>query len=42
MDDAMRTMKKLNHIKGKMNISTTFSLDEKILGEQNFEKQQKP
>ena len=42
MDDAMRTMKMLNHIKGKMDISTTFSPDEKIAGEQKFEKQKKP
>ena len=33
MDDAIRTMKKLNHLKGKMNISTTFSPDEKIARE---------
>ena len=42
MDIAMRTIKMLNHIKGKKTISTTFSTNKKIACEQQFEKQQKP
>ena len=42
MDIAMKTIKMLNHIKGKKSISNTFSTDDKIAGEQQFEKQQKP
>ena len=41
-DDVIRTVKKLNHIKAKMNISTTFSPDKKIVGEQRFKNRKKP
>ena len=41
MDDLRRTLMKLSHLKGKMNISTTFSPEEKIARKQRFEKQKK-
>ena len=41
-DDVIRTVKKLKHIKAKMNISTTFSPDKKIVGEQRFKNRKKP